>query len=109
MLVAARMDNWARPSTKARAGRKSVRELISEDAIQERIGQIADEINADYCDVVLLNLVIVLRGGCFFGIDLSKRLRMPCRLDYIRVTSYSGSHSTGVVSLMSDVKTDLRG
>lgn len=85
-----------------------MKELISEDDIQRRIVEIADEINADYCDVPLLNLIIVLRGGCFFGIDLAKRLSVPCRLDYIRVTSYAGSSSTGVVSLLSDVKTDLR-
>jgi hypoxanthine phosphoribosyltransferase len=85
-----------------------VKELISEDAIQQRITEIADEINADYCDVRLLNLVVVLRGGCFFGIDLAKRLRMPCRLDYIRVTSYAGNQSSGAISLISDVKTDLR-
>lgn len=85
-----------------------MKDLISEDALQRRIEEVAAEINADYRDVDLLNLVIVLRGGCFFGTDLAKRLRMPCRLDYIRVTSYSGDRSTGVVSLMSDIRTDIR-
>lgn len=85
-----------------------MQELIPESAIQRRVDELADDINRDYADVGLLYLIIVLRGGCFFGIDLAKRLRMPVRLDYIRVTSYSGDMSTGVVSLVSDIKTDVR-
>jgi hypoxanthine phosphoribosyltransferase len=91
------------------AAEARVQELISEEALQARIEDVAAEINADFAGVDLLNLVVVLRGGCFFGTDLAKRLRMPCRLDYIRVTSYSGDKSTGVVSLMSDIRTDIRG
>jgi hypoxanthine phosphoribosyltransferase len=87
---------------------KPVNILISEEALQRRIEEVAGEINSDYDGVDLLNLIVVLRGGCFFGTDLAKRLRMPCRLDYIRVTSYSGDRSTGVVSLMSDIRTDIR-
>src|SRR5947209_422776 len=34
---------------------------------------------------------------------------MPVRLDYIRVTTYSGTKSTGVVSMVSDIMTDIRG
>lgn len=86
-----------------------MRDLISADRIQARIGELADEINQDFEGVDLLYMVIVLRGGCFFGTDLAKRLRMPVRLDYIRVTTYAGTKSTGVVSLVSDIKTDVRG
>jgi hypoxanthine phosphoribosyltransferase len=86
-----------------------MRDLISSDRIQERLTQLADEINEDFKEVDLLFMIIILRGGCFFGTDLAKRLRMPVRLDYVRVTTYSGTHSTGVVSLVSDIKTDIRG
>lgn len=85
-----------------------VRNLISAERIQERVAELAEEINADFQEVDLLFMIIILRGGCFFGTDLAKRLRMPVRLDYIRVTTYNGTESTGVVSLVSDVKTDLR-
>lgn len=85
-----------------------MRELISQQQLEARLDDLAEQINADYAGVDLLNLVIVLRGGCFFGIDLAKRLRMPCRLDYIRVTSYTGTESSGAVSLISDIKTDIR-
>jgi hypoxanthine phosphoribosyltransferase len=85
-----------------------MRTLIDADALQKRIGELAGDINRDYSDVELLYLIVVLRGGCFFAVDLAKRLQMPCRLDYIRVTSYSGTQSTGVMSLVSDIKTDIR-
>jgi hypoxanthine phosphoribosyltransferase len=86
-----------------------VRELISAERIQQRLDELAQEINADFGATDLLIMIIILRGGSFFGTDLAKRLTMPVRLDYIRVASYSGSESTGVVSMVSDVKTDIRG
>jgi hypoxanthine phosphoribosyltransferase len=90
-------------------GRVAVKELISADQVQARVAELAEEINADFSEVDLLFMVIILRGGCFFGVDLAKRLRMPVRLDYVRVTTYSGTQSTGVVSLVSDIMTDVRG
>lgn len=85
-----------------------MRTLIDAQALQSRIAELADDINRDYGDLELLYLIVVLRGGCFFAVDLAKQLRMPCRLDYIRVTSYSGTQSSGVMSLVSDIKTDIR-
>lgn len=85
-----------------------MRELISERRIQERVAQLADRINRELGHVDLLYLIVILRGGCFFGTDLAKKLTMPVRLDYIRVTTYSGTESSGVVSLVSDIKTDIR-
>ncbi|MGH2448282.1 MAG: hypoxanthine phosphoribosyltransferase [Chloroflexota bacterium] len=86
-----------------------MRALITEKQIQDRIEQMAIKINERFKDVPLLYMIVVLRGGCFFGIDLAKRLNMPVRLDYIRVTTYSGNQSSGVVSLVSDIKTDIAG
>jgi len=85
-----------------------VRELISEEQIQQRVAELAEEINADFHQVELLYLIVILRGGAFFGVDLAKRLRMPVRLDYVRITTYSGTKSTGVVSMVSDIMTDIR-
>jgi hypoxanthine phosphoribosyltransferase len=89
-------------------GRTGVQVLVPEEMLQQRIAELADDINEEFADVDLLHMIVVLRGGCFFGTDLAKRLRMPVRLDYIRVTSYDGSRSSGVVSLISDIKTDIR-
>lgn len=85
-----------------------MRELINAEDIQARVNELAEEINEDFRGVDLLYMVIILRGGCFFGTDLAKRLAMPVRLDYIRVTTYAGTQSTGAVSLVSDIKTDIR-
>ncbi|HEV3311265.1 MAG TPA: hypoxanthine phosphoribosyltransferase [Chloroflexota bacterium] len=86
-----------------------MRTLIETDELQDRIAAIAGEINRDFGGVELLYLVVVLRGGCFFAVDLAKRLEMPCRLDYIRVTSYTGTESSGVMSMVSDIKTNIHG
>lgn len=86
-----------------------MRTLIEDAELQGRIREIASQINHDCDGVDLLYLIVILRGGCFFAVDLAKQLTMPCRLDYIRVTSYSGTQSSGVMSLVSDIKTDIRG
>lgn len=86
-----------------------MRTLVDSHALQSRVEQIAEEINRDFAHVDLLYLIVVLRGGCFFAVDLAKNLQMPCRLDYIRVTSYTGTQSSGVMSLVSDIKTNIRG
>ncbi|HCG02135.1 MAG TPA: hypoxanthine phosphoribosyltransferase [Chloroflexi bacterium] len=91
------------------SGEDRVRELISAQRIQHRVEELAQQINDDFSGVELLYLIIILRGGCFFGVDLAKRLTMPVRLDYIRVTTYSGTKSSGVVSMVSDIMTDVRG
>lgn len=86
-----------------------MKELISGDRIQQRVSHLAERINEDFSHVDLLYLIIVLRGGCFFGIDLAKQLEMPVRLDYIRVTTYSGTESSGIFTLVSDIHADIRG
>ncbi|HZT97538.1 MAG TPA: hypoxanthine phosphoribosyltransferase [Chloroflexota bacterium] len=88
---------------------RGLQTLIDSTRLQGRISEIAREINADFAGVELLYLVVVLRGGCFFAVDLAKQLEMPCRLDYIRVTSYTGTQSSGVMSLVSDIKTNIKG
>ena len=51
---------------------------------------------------------ITLTGKSVTTMRGAKRLKMPVRLDYIRVTTYSGTKSTGVVSMVSDIMTDVR-
>lgn len=64
--------------------------LISSQAIEKRIGELADEISADYGDRSV-TIVGVLTGSLIFVADLVRRLRMPMEIGFIRASSYRGT------------------
>ncbi len=85
-----------------------LRLLYSEDRISAEVQRLADEITADYQGKELL-LIIVLKGAFFFAADLARRIRLPLMLDFVRLSSYSGTETTGTVSLVNDIVTSVAG
>lgn len=84
--------------------------LIPADDIQRRVGEMAAEINRDYASTNRpLSIIIVLKGACFFAIDLLKHLTLPTRLDFLQASSYSGTQSTGEVHLHKDITMSIAG
>lgn len=81
--------------------------LYSEDQIQAQIKDLAKKLNDKYSDNELY-LVCVLKGSVMFMTDLSKHLKMPVRMEFIRLSSYgSGFTSTGRVSAVDIALPDL--
>ncbi len=86
------------------------RTLISERRIRRRVEELAAEISSDYAGVDELFLIGVLRGAFVFLSDLSRRLTVPRRVDFIAVSSYErGDEHSGAVRLVMDVRSSLRG
>ena len=84
--------------------------LISEDAIRQRVAELARQISADYRDVGDLVMVGVLKGSFIFLADLSRQLQIPRTIEFIAVSSYgSGSVSSGAVRLVMDVRGNIEG
>lgn len=84
--------------------------LISEDDIQARVLELADEISSDYKDSGELVMVGVLKGSFIFLADLSRRLSIPRTIEFIAVSSYgNGSLSSGAVRLVMDVRGNIEG
>jgi hypoxanthine phosphoribosyltransferase len=84
--------------------------LITASQIQERVAAMAEEIRADYALAPLpLSVIVVLKGACFFAIDLMKHLDLACRMDFLQASSYSGTGSTGEVRLHSDITLPVAG
>jgi hypoxanthine phosphoribosyltransferase len=83
--------------------------LIEEDALQRRIGELGEEISADYAGRDLL-LIGVLKGAVFFMADLMRRLRIPCEIDFMAISSYGAStDSSGVVRILKDLDINIEG
>lgn len=68
--------------------------FIAADSIQQRIAELAGQINQQYVGKTPL-IVVVLNGAFLFAADLMKRLTIPCEVTFIRVASYTGTGSTG--------------
>jgi hypoxanthine phosphoribosyltransferase len=84
--------------------------LFSEQDLQKRVGELAEQISRDYASADELYLVGVLKGAFIFLADLSRRLTIPRRVDFIALSSYEDtSVSTGAVRLIMDVRTPLTG
>ncbi len=88
---------------------ESIRVLLPEEKVNERISQVAAEISRDYAGKAV-HLVCVLKGGVFFTCELAKRLTIPVSLDFMSVSSYgSGTESSGVVRIVKDLDEPLEG
>ena len=82
---------------------ESVRELISEEEIGKRIRELGEQISNDYAGKTI-KLVCILKGGCFFGCELAKRLSVPVEMDFMAVSSYGNStESSGVLNVQKDL------
>ena len=83
--------------------------LLTEDQIQERLKEMAAQIDADYHGKDLL-MVGVLRGAIMVMADLSRYLRTRVDMDWMAVSSYGASTKTsGVVRINKDLDTEIAG
>ena len=82
--------------------------LISEDALQRRIGELGAEISSDYAGEELL-LICILRGGVMFLTDLVRRISVPVAMDFMAVSSYGvgARSSSGQVRIAMDLNVSI--
>jgi len=83
--------------------------LISQQEIEHRVEEIGRQITKDYAQTDRLLLLGLLRGSVVFMTDLMRNIHLPITLDFMSVSSYSGSTSSGFVRIDSDHKTNING
>lgn len=82
--------------------------LISEEEIQERVKQIARQISADYSDKGKPPIMIgVLNGSFYFMADLLRAMTIEAEMDFIKISSYVKTGSTGTIRLIKDISADI--
>jgi hypoxanthine phosphoribosyltransferase len=84
------------------------RVLISAEALQQRVAELAAEINRDYASSDRFICVGVLKGSVFFLVDLVKRLDLPVAIDFFQTSSYGGGTSPGEVRIRKDLDLPVR-
>ena len=87
---------------------KSFRPYLSAAALDEAVSALATRLSADYAGREPL-FVVVLTGAFMFASDLLKRMTEPCEIVFIRVASYEGTDSTGVVQEVLGLRENIQG
>ncbi|MBU6429959.1 MAG: hypoxanthine phosphoribosyltransferase [Cyanobacteria bacterium REEB65] len=82
--------------------------LLDEAALNARIKEMGAQISRDYKGRDLL-LVGILRGSIVFMGELMKALSIDCAIDFMNVTSYAGTKSTGEVRVLLDLREGIEG
>lgn len=82
--------------------------LISQAQIEERFSQLARELSREYAGKNPV-FVGVLKGVVMFFADMVKHITVPCQIDFMCISSYSGTESTGQTLVKKDVSVDLKG
>src|SRR5512141_1784333 len=82
--------------------------LISEADLQARVKALGALITKDYAGRSLL-VVGVLKGSFVFLADLVRAIDLPLAVDFIGISSYEGTTTTGVVKITSDLGRSIEG
>jgi hypoxanthine phosphoribosyltransferase len=84
--------------------------LIPADTIGQKVGELGARISRDYADRQPLLLIGVLKGSFIFLADLSRRITIPHRVDFIALSSYGATtRSSGEVRLIMDLRQPISG
>ena len=87
---------------------KYFKPYISEGEIRAGIQRIADAVAADYKEETPI-FVGVLNGAFMFVSDFLKAYQHPCEISFVRLSSYQGLTSTGIVETLLDVPDNIEG
>lgn len=86
------------------------RVLLSEEAIAQRVAELARSIDEAYRGQGPLVLVGILKGSFLFMADLARRLTIPHRVEFMAVSSYGlAATSSGVVRILLDLRRPVVG
>lgn len=84
------------------------RVIVSQQVIQARINELAAQISADYAENGQLVVVGILKGAFIFLSDLTRRLTVPHRVDFMALSSYGQTATTsGAVRIIMDLRVNV--
>ena len=89
--------------------REDIKEImLTEEQIQAKVKELAGILSEEYAgkDPVFVG---VLKGVVVFFADMVRNLTSPCEFDFMSISSYSGTTSTGRTEIRKDVSVDIKG
>ena len=82
--------------------------LLTEEQIQTRITELGEILSEDYKDKNPI-VVGVMKGVVVFYADMIRKIKTPCQMDFMWISSYAGTESTGNMIVRRDVSSDIKG
>ena len=81
--------------------------LVTEEQIQTRVREMAAEISTDYAGKGSIVLIGILKGSFMFTSDLARHLTIPHYIDFMALSSYGHSVTSGAVRILLDLRADI--
>lgn len=81
--------------------------LLTEEQIQNKVKELAKILSEEYADKDPV-FVGVLKGVVIFFADMIRNIDIPCQIDFMSISSYSGTNTTGRTEIRKDVSVDLK-
>jgi hypoxanthine phosphoribosyltransferase len=78
--------------------------VVSTDQINSRVKELADQISSDYAGTDNLYLIGILKGAFIFLADLTRQLTVPHTVDFMALSSYGKTTSSGAVRILMDLR-----
>lgn len=82
--------------------------LIPENDVNKRIREIGTEITKKYNGEQIV-LICILKGASFFACELAKRIDANVTLDFMSISSYEGTESSGQITIKKDIEESIEG
>lgn len=83
--------------------------IISPEEIEARVAELGRQITEEFRGSDKLLILGLLRGSVMFITDLMRKIELPMTMDFMSVSSYAGSETSGFVRIDSDHKTNING
>lgn len=88
---------------------KEFRIFIPSEKIQDSIAEVARKLNEDYRDKESPLFLSVLNGSFMFAADLLKNIDFQCEISFVKLSSYSGTATTGEIKEILGLGTSVQG
>ncbi len=79
-----------------------LKELIGKEELNKRIEELAKQIDNDYREKEIV-AICVLNGAAFFAVDLTLKMKTKMKVEFIKISSYEGTESTGEIRKYLDI------
>lgn len=87
---------------------ENFKELISKEELDKRITELAEQIDKDYLGREI-TIICVMRGAVFFTVELTLKMKTKLKYEFITISSYEGTDTTGEITLMTDLRESIEG
>ena len=85
---------------------ENFKELISREQIEKRLFELAEQLDKDYQEKEIIALC-VMRGSVFFATELTLKMKTKMQLEFITLSSYDGTESSGKINLLTDLRESI--